>query len=265
MSQRMTQDAELGRALADIVEEAGAEILPLWKSELAVDRKADLSPVTEADRRGEALILRRLAERFPGVAVVSEEDACEFGTPDEIGARFFLVDPLDGTKAFVRGDEHWTVNIGLIQDGRPVAGAVCAPAWDRTWLTTAKGAQRRRIGDTEGELIRVRPWPESGAVALVSHTMKPDVEAELRLKYGQDLHDRRRRGRHLSAPRHDHGMGHRRRPRRARSRRRQPRDPGWRALPLRQGRRRLQERLVRRPGRVKVVAFAGMSGLVFEA
>ena len=180
----MSEDAELGRALADIVEEAGADILPLWKSELAVDRKADLSPVTEADRRGEALILRRLAERFAGVAVVSEEDAAQFGTPDRIGPRFFLVDPLDGTKAFVRGDEHWTVNIGLIQDGRPVAGAVCAPAWDRTWLTTAKGAERRRIGDKTGEPIRVRPWPESGAVALVSHTMKPEVEAELRLKYG---------------------------------------------------------------------------------
>jgi 3'(2'), 5'-bisphosphate nucleotidase len=180
----MSVDAELGRMLADIVEEAGAEIMPLWKSELAVDRKADFSPVTEADRRGEALILRRLAERFPGVAVISEEDASEFGTPDQIGPRFFLVDPLDGTKAFVRGDEHWTVNIGLIQDGRPVAGAVSAPAWKRTWLTTASGAERRRIGETSGEPIRVRPWPKQGAVALVSHTMKPEVEAELRQKYG---------------------------------------------------------------------------------
>ena len=177
-------DADLGRVLADIVEEAGREILPLWKSELSVDHKADLSPVTEADRRGEALILRRLAERFPGVPVISEEDASQVGTPKQIGARFFLVDPLDGTKAFVRGDEHWTVNIGLIQDGRPVAGAVSAPAWKRTWLTTAAGAQRRVIGEAEGEAIRVRPWPEGQAVCLISHTMKPDVEAELRSKYG---------------------------------------------------------------------------------
>jgi 3'(2'), 5'-bisphosphate nucleotidase len=177
-------DADLGRVLADIVEEAGREILPLWKSELSVDHKADLSPVTEADRRGEELILRRLAERFPGVPVISEEDASQTGTPERIGARFFLVDPLDGTKAFVRGDEHWTVNIGLIQDGRPIAGAVSAPAWKRTWLTTAAGAQRRRIGEAEGEAIRVRPWPEGGAVCLISHTMKPEVEAELRGKYG---------------------------------------------------------------------------------
>jgi 3'(2'), 5'-bisphosphate nucleotidase len=184
MSRQMSADAELGRVLAEIVEEAGAEIMPLWKSDLTVDRKADFSPVTEADRRGEALILRRLAERFPGVTVVSEEDASAFGTPDRIGPRFFLVDPLDGTKAFVRGGEHWTVNIGLIQDGRPVAGAVSAPAWNRTWLTTGSGAERRRIGEGGGEPIRVRPWPAQGAVAVVSHTMKPEVEAELRKKYG---------------------------------------------------------------------------------
>lgn len=180
----MTADADLGRVLADIVESAGRLILPLWKSGLQVDRKADQSPVTEADRRGEALILDALARRFPGVRVVSEEDASEFGTPDQIGDRFFLVDPLDGTKAFVRGDEHWTVNIGLIQDGRPVAGAVSAPAWGRTWFTTSGGARLRRVGEAEGDPIHVRPWPDGQAICLISHTMKPEVEAELRAKYG---------------------------------------------------------------------------------
>jgi 3'(2'), 5'-bisphosphate nucleotidase len=180
----MTADADLGQVLADIVEAAGREILPLWRTGLEVEHKADLSPVTEADRRGEALILKALAERFPDVPVVSEEDASEFGAPDQIGPRFFLVDPLDGTKAFVRGDERWTVNIGLIQDGRPVAGAVSAPAWDKTWFTSSAGARRRKMGDGEGERVRVRPWPASGAVALISHTMKPEQEADLRQRYG---------------------------------------------------------------------------------
>src|SRR3954447_2170316 len=128
-------DADIGRALADITEEAAALILPLWRSGLTVHAKADESPVTEADRRGETLILQRLAERFPGVPVISEEDASEFGTPDEIGPPLFLVDPLDGTKAFIRGDAHFTVNIGLIEDGRPVAGAVTAPATGQSWFT----------------------------------------------------------------------------------------------------------------------------------
>ncbi len=159
-------------------------ILPLWRSGLQVDHKADESPVTEADRRGETLILARLAERFPDVPVISEEDASEFGTPDQIGARFFLVDPLDGTKAFVRGDEHWTVNIGLIQDGAPVAGAVSAPAWGRTWYTASGGARRRATDGSVDEPIHVRPWAGDDAVALISHTMKPEVEAELRALYG---------------------------------------------------------------------------------
>jgi 3'(2'), 5'-bisphosphate nucleotidase len=179
-------DAAIGHALADIVEAAGREILPLWRSGIDVDFKADESPVTEADRRGEKLILERLAAEFPGVPVISEEDASEFGTPDQIGPRFFLVDPLDGTKAFVRGDERWTVNIGLIDNGEPVAGAVSAPAWNRTWLTTADGAVRRKMDTGEAEPIRVRVWPQGGAVALVSHTAKPEQKAELRERYGFD-------------------------------------------------------------------------------
>ena len=175
----------VGEVLAMMVDEAGAEILKLWRSGLEVDRKADLSPVTEADRLGEAMILKRLSELWPDLPVISEEDASEFGTPDAIGPVFFLVDPLDGTKAFVRGDEHWTVNIGLIAHGRPVAGAVGAPAWGRTWYTSRRGAMRRPTADREGaEPIHVRPWPASGAVALVSHTMKPEAEAELRAHYG---------------------------------------------------------------------------------
>src|ERR1700683_832245 len=115
---------DIAAELADLTAEAARLLLPRWRSELDVSAKADKSPVTEADRRGEALILKALARRFPGVPVISEEHASEFGTPDDIGPRFFLVDPVDGTKAFVRGDPHFTVNIGLIEHGQPVAGAV---------------------------------------------------------------------------------------------------------------------------------------------
>ncbi|MDB5420858.1 MAG: 3(2),5-bisphosphate nucleotidase, partial [Brevundimonas sp.] len=82
--------AEIGRDLATIVEEAATIILPFWRTALDVVRKADESPVTEADRAGERLILARLAERFPEIPVISEEHASEFGAPDAIGPRFFL-------------------------------------------------------------------------------------------------------------------------------------------------------------------------------
>ena len=174
---------DIGEALADIAAIAAAEILPLWRTELEVSAKADQSPVTEADRRGEALILERLARRFPGVTVISEEHASEFGTPDEIGPRFFLVDPLDGTKAFVRGDPHFTVNIALIEHGRPVAGAVAAPASGELWRTSAEGVLKRH-GDGPTTLIRPRMWPEGEALALISHTMKTETADDLAAQYG---------------------------------------------------------------------------------
>lgn len=179
----MIDPDDLGQALAEMTEEAAALILPLWRSGLTVHSKADESPVTEADRRGEALILERLAQRFPDVTVISEEDAAEFGTPETIGRRFFLVDPLDGTKAFVRGDAHFTVNIGLIEDGAAVAGAVCAPATGQVWFTSPKGALRRQVGQKATTLVRARPWPKE-PIALVSHTLKPEVADNLAKRYG---------------------------------------------------------------------------------
>jgi 3'(2'), 5'-bisphosphate nucleotidase len=176
-------DADIAADLADIAVEAARLILPLWRSGLEVISKADNSPVTEADRRGEALILEGLARRFPDVPVISEEDASEFGAPEAIGPRFFLVDPLDGTKAFVRGDPHFTVNIGLIDHGRPVAGVVAAPASGEIWRTCAEGVLKRH-GDGPAELVRARAWPEGEALALISHTMKTETADALADQYG---------------------------------------------------------------------------------
>ncbi len=179
---------DIGAALADICEEASALILPLWRTGLTVFSKADESPVTEADRRGEILIVERLTALFPDIPIVSEEDASEFGTPDAIGPRFFLVDPVDGTKAFVRGDPNFTVNIGLIENGRPVAGAVTAPASDETWFTQGGQAMKRKIGGA-AQPVSVRPWPQGAAVALVSHTMSEETARKLADQYGFDLRE----------------------------------------------------------------------------
>jgi len=176
-------DDEAGAILADICEAAARLILPLWRSGLEVTRKADESPVTEADRRAEALILEALAEHFPDVPVISEEDASEFGTPDSIGPRFLLVDPLDGTKAFVRGDTYFTVNIGLVDHGRAVAGAVTAPATSETWFTFQGGARKRHDGGS-AQRVSVRAWPDGDALALTSHTLSDEAAAELAARYG---------------------------------------------------------------------------------
>jgi 3'(2'), 5'-bisphosphate nucleotidase len=179
--------ADMGRDLAMIVEAAAEVILPFWRTELDVVRKADESPVTEADRAGERLILARLAERFPQIPAISEEHASEFGTPDAIGPRFFLVDPVDGTKAFVRGDPNFTVNIGLIDHGVPVAGAICAPATGEVWFTDADGVLKREGPGGAETRVHARAWPEGQALALVSHTMKEERAAELAAQYGFSL------------------------------------------------------------------------------
>jgi 3'(2'), 5'-bisphosphate nucleotidase len=172
-----------GARLAEIVEAACGLILPLWRTGVTVDVKTDNSPVTEADRRGEALILERLSQAFPGVPVIAEEDASAGGVPLSIARRFFLVDPLDGTKAFVRGDAHFTVNIGLIEDGRPTAGAVAAPATGEVWFTAGGGALKRQIGETGGTPVQVRAPDPADLLALTSHTLKPEQEESLRARY----------------------------------------------------------------------------------
>lgn len=168
-------------ALSDIAEEAGRVILPFWRSDVAVQAKADQSPVTLADQKAEALILQFLEALYPGVQAVAEEQSEAQGKPDAAADWFWLIDPLDGTRGFVKGGEAFTVNIALVHQGAVVAGVVSAPATGLTWRSDAgpcregKGASRRRFGEA-WQPIRVRDRPREG-LALLSHSVS-DAEAE---------------------------------------------------------------------------------------
>ncbi len=169
--------------LAEIAEQAAEVILPFWRAEHEVFSKSDESPVTEADRKAEALILKCLARLYPDIQVVAEE-ACEAeGLPDAAHARFFLIDPLDGTKGFMRGGESFTVNIALIDDGRPVVGTVVAPAMGVSWRGGPDGAFRRQKGE-DWRAIRVRARPETNASAVVSHSMTDEEAQRLANRHG---------------------------------------------------------------------------------
>ena len=115
-------------ALANLARQAGAVVMAVYATDFAVRGKDDTSPVTEADERAEAVILAGLAQLAPGIPVVAEESVAAGRTPDVSGGRFWLVDPLDGTKEFISRNGEFTVNIALIDQGRPVAGVVLAPA-----------------------------------------------------------------------------------------------------------------------------------------
>ena len=156
-------------ALASAARDAGAEILKLVAAGFEVETKSDLSPVTVCDRAAEAVILAALARAAPGVPVIAEEEVAEGRIPAH-GDIYFLVDPLDGTKEFVRGGDDYTVNIGLIVGGTPRLGVVYAPATDRLHLgLVGEGAWLEEEGASRRE-IRTRPLGEArDAVASKSH------------------------------------------------------------------------------------------------
>jgi 3'(2'), 5'-bisphosphate nucleotidase len=133
--------------LATLAVEAGQAILAVYQGADAavVERKGDDSPLTEADRRSHAVIVAGLAALSPHVPVVSEED--DGGDPaTRLTSDFWLVDPLDGTKEFLKRTGEFTVNIALVRGGVPVAGVVHAPVLGVTWITTAGGAERWEAG-----------------------------------------------------------------------------------------------------------------------
>jgi 3'(2'), 5'-bisphosphate nucleotidase len=113
--------------LCSIAHAAGREIMQIYQTDFASSTKNDASPVTEADQRAEELILKELASVDPSTPAIGEE-SCAAGRIPSIGRRFYLVDPLDGTKEFINRNGEFTVNIGLIEDQNPVAGVVYAPA-----------------------------------------------------------------------------------------------------------------------------------------
>jgi 3'(2'), 5'-bisphosphate nucleotidase len=132
--------------------------------------KADRSPVTDADEDAEALILKELAIAFPGVPVVAEE-AMAAGRKVAAGNRFFLVDPLDGTREFLSGNGEFTVNIAQIVNGVPVMGVVHAPAKTRMFLGAAgEGAFETTQARTAFTPIAARPAPADGLIVVGSRS-----------------------------------------------------------------------------------------------
>jgi 3'(2'), 5'-bisphosphate nucleotidase len=130
-----------GRMLDQLVEisrAAGEAILAVYAGGFEVWQKTDASPVTEADERAEAVILEALAALTPSIPIVSEEAAAAGAIP-AIGDRFWLVDPLDGTREFVGRNGEFTVNIALIEDRVPSLGVVLAPALNRVFGGCAGG------------------------------------------------------------------------------------------------------------------------------
>lgn len=158
----MTGRADLLDAVVAIARAAGDEIMAVYAhaaAALAIAEKSDRSPLTEADERAHRSIATRLAALSPGLPLLSEEDVASFSGPDGQG-RYWLVDPLDGTKEFIKRNGEFTVNIALIEAGRPVLGVVHAPAIGATYLAAEGiGAFRQARGEARRPIAVTRHRP----------------------------------------------------------------------------------------------------------
>jgi 3'(2'), 5'-bisphosphate nucleotidase len=173
---------ELAEALIHTAQSAGELILRYRDSGQEVTFKADGSPVTVADRAAEELILNDLAGLVPDIMVIGEETAGVVLDSLDPDKPFFLVDPVDGTRGFVKGGNEFSVNIALIRDRRPVFGLIYAPALEKLYLThsaneavSARMAPRRgqKLGDLQHTPLHVRELG-TGLTAVVSRTHMND-------------------------------------------------------------------------------------------
>ena len=160
----------LALAFAEICLKAAAPVMEVYASDFSADQKADRSPVTEADRRAEAVILDELAELTPNIPVLAEE-SFEAGVRPDVGSRFYLVDPVDGTKEFIAKNGEFTINIALIENGIPVAGCVYAPALERIFIggNQAKAGPAKAgaaIGSVSWTPISIRPAPAAKTAVM---------------------------------------------------------------------------------------------------
>lgn len=171
-------DSELLDLAAGLARRAAAAIEAVKRAGFVVERKSDESPVTEADRIAEALIVEGLRAAVADIPVVAEEEVEAGVAPAAYAARrFWLVDPLDGTKGFARGGDEYAVCIGLVEDRRALLGAIALPATGElfgglvgagAWKETGEEGSGPRVP------IRIRAAPAAGIVALVSRRYAED-------------------------------------------------------------------------------------------
>ncbi|MDT7835850.1 3'(2'),5'-bisphosphate nucleotidase CysQ [Aquabacterium sp. OR-4] len=161
--------------LEALAREAGRVVMAIYATPFAVHGKADDSPVTLADQQAEAVIVQGLRALAPAIPIVAEEAVAAGDVPDLAagGGRFWLVDPLDGTREFVARNGEFTVNIALIEQGRPVLGVVLAPALDagRGRLWSGVQGQGAWVDDAQGRrAIGCRGVPGAGLSVLGSRS-----------------------------------------------------------------------------------------------
>jgi 3'(2'), 5'-bisphosphate nucleotidase len=164
--------------LSQIARRAGAAIMQVYRTDFDIGRKEDGSPLTLADTASEDIILPALAALAPDIPIVSEESAETNAAPDRVGRRFWLVDPLDGTREFLKRNDEFCVSIGLIEDGVPVLGVIHGPVERVTYAAAGPGTATRATGDGAPRPIACRAPPADGIAVLDSRSHRDNEKLE---------------------------------------------------------------------------------------
>lgn len=175
-------------AIAALLRRAAIEVMAVYAAPITVRSKADASPVTEADERAEAVIVAGLQALAPAIPVVAEEAVARGAGPDATDC-CWLVDPLDGTREFIRRNGEFTLNVGLVVDGAPCLGVLYAPESDRLYAGgPGLGAWRESMRD--GRLVRepiATVAPGAGGLRLVTSRSHDDPAATAAWLAGQPV------------------------------------------------------------------------------
>ena len=171
------------KIVCEIAKKAGTAIMEIYgKGNFSVEYKDDKSPLTAADKASHEVIMFELKKRFPEIPILSEEGA---DIPYEVRKdwqRFWLVDPLDGTKEFIKRNGEFTVNIALVEGGQPVLGVVYVPVQDKLYFGTKNGGSFSQQGNEPSVAIRVRTSPPDEGLTVVMSRSHPSPELEAYLK-----------------------------------------------------------------------------------
>jgi 3'(2'), 5'-bisphosphate nucleotidase len=168
----------LGRVRATAAKAALA-VLEIYATDFAARYKADASPVTLADEAAEHVILADLAEVTPTIPVIAEEQVSRLGFPQRAPPRFWLVDPLDGTREFVHRNGEFTVNIALIENERPILGVVHVPARGEAYTGHGAATALYYRGEEAPRPIAARLEPPVGAVVVESRSHGDATRADI--------------------------------------------------------------------------------------
>lgn len=168
--------------MIDAARQAGELALAARIGAVEISMKADHSPVTNADRRAEELILVELNAAFPAIPIVAEEAFAAGLVPPLPGEAFFLVDPIDGTREYIAGRDEFTVNIALIERGYPVCGVVYAPALGRLYVGSHEGAT---LADDRGVEVKIHVRDPPGTLAgLASRSHRTQATDDYLRRHG---------------------------------------------------------------------------------